>query len=164
MQSTAPIVEERDEQAYVGIRTLVTMRDLDSVIPGLLDEVAAWLERQGLAPQGPPLIRYHAIDMDTELDITLGFPVTGAIEGDGCVMAESLPAGRYAALTYTGVDNGIQGNGALIDWIAAQGLRMDYRSEERKDLFSGRVEFLIDGPEDDPDPSQWRTEVAIRLA
>jgi hypothetical protein len=23
---------------------------------------------------------------------------------------------------------------------------------------------MIDGPEDDPDPSNWRTEVSIRLA
>jgi hypothetical protein len=32
------------------------------------------------------------------------------------------------------------------------------------EAFGGRVEYLLDGPADDPDPANWKTEVAIKLA
>lgn len=164
MKFTEPQIGQREEQPYVGVRTRVTMSELDSVISRLVDEVAAWLARREVEPTGAPLVRYHVIDMDTELDVTIGFPVSTAPPLDERVVAEALPAGRYAALVFTGVENGIAGNGALIDWIADQGLAMDRWDDPRGDAFGGRVEHLLDGPEDDPDPSTWKAEVAIRLA
>lgn len=164
MTFTEPRIEQRGEQPHVGIRTRVTMQELDSVIPRFIDEVAAWLAQRGIDASGAPLIRYHVIDMDTELDITFGFPVSAAPKGDERIVAGSLPAGRYAALVFTGIENGIQGNGALLEWIAEQGLQADRWDDARGDAFGGRVEHMLDGPEDDPNPSNWRTEVAIRLA
>lgn len=164
MPFTEPKIEQRDEQPYLGIRTRVAMRNLDPAIAQLLDEAAAWLARQGIEASAAPIVRYHRIDMEAELDITVGFPVAAAHSGDGRVVAEVLPAGRYAALTFTGVENGVQGNGALIGWIVDQGLRMDCWEEADGEAFGGRVEHLFDGPDDDPDPSNWRCEVAIRLA
>lgn len=164
MQFTEPKIEQRGEQPYMGIRTPVSMQNIDNVIPQLIDEVAVWLAGQGIEPAGAPLARYHVIDMEVELDITVGFPVSAAPQGDGRIVAEALPAGRYAALIFTGVENGIEGNGALIRWISDQGLRMDRWDDEKGDAFGGRVEHMFDGPDDDPNPSNWRTEVAIRLA
>lgn len=163
MQFTEPKIEQHDEQPYVGLRTQVSMQELDSVIPQLVDQVAAWLARQRVESAGAPLVRYHVIDMDAELDITVGFPVSAAPNGDERIVADALPAGRYAALIFTGVENGIQGNAALIEWIAGQGLQMDRWDDQKGDAFGGRVEYLLDGPDDDPNPSSWRTEVAIRL-
>lgn len=164
MQFTEPKIEQRGEQSYVGIRLRVPMQKLDAVIPQAIDDVEAWLAQQGTTATGATIIRYHVIDMDTELDITIGVPVSTAVKGDARIVADVLPAGRYAALVFTGVENGIQGNGVLIDWIAAEGLTMDRRDDPRGDAFGGRVEHMLDGPDDDPNPSNWRTEVAIRLA
>jgi hypothetical protein len=86
------------------------------------------------------------------------------LTGNGRIVADSLPAGRYAALTFTGVENGIKGNAALIDWAATQGIQWDHWDDPIGDAFSGRVEYMFDGPDDDPNPSNWRTEVAIKLA
>ncbi|MDR7131471.1 hypothetical protein J2X69_003835 [Algoriphagus sp. 4150] len=74
-----------------------------------------------------------------------------------------LPEGKYASLIFTGVDNGIAGNAALIDWGKSMGLEWDTWQMDNGDCFSGRVEHLIDGPEDDPDPSNWRSEVAMKI-
>jgi hypothetical protein len=79
------------------------------------------------------------------------------------VAAEVLPAGRYAALIYRGVQNGIAGNAALLAWGAAQGLQWDQWSTPQGDAFGGRVEFFLTEPDVEPDPAQWETEVAIRL-
>lgn len=164
MEFPEPRTERRREQSHAGIRLRVTMDDLEDVIPVLVDEVAAWLAVRGIGPAGVPLVRYHVIDMARELDITVGLPVSAATRSDGRVLVDTLPAGRYAALVFTGAGNGIRGNATLIGWIADRGLRMDVHDDGRGEAFGGRVEHLLDGPEDDPDPTTRRTEVAIRLA
>ena len=163
-----PRIEDRNEQPYVGIRSQIPMQALPTVIPQQIGEVAAWLAQQGVEPDGPPLVRYHmcppTADMAGMLDIAVGWPVAAALAGDDRIIADALPAGRYAALVYTGVENGIKGNGALIEWAAAKGIQWDRWDDERGDAFGGRVEYMLDGPEDDPNPANWRTEVAIKVA
>lgn len=164
MKITEPKVEARDAQHYVGIRSQIPMSELPNVIPQHIDEVMGWLEQHGAAPDGPPLIRYHVIDMANKLDITIGWPVANPLSSSVRIIADVLPAGRYASLVFTGVENGIKGNGALLEWAAAQGLELDRWDDEMGDAFAGRVEYMLDGPEDDPDPANWDTEVAIKLA
>jgi effector-binding domain-containing protein len=117
-----------------------------------------------VAPAGAPFIRYHVINMQAKLDIEVGAPVAGPLPGDGRVKAGVLPAGRYAALVYTGVENGIKGNQALLDWARAKGIRWDRWDDENGDAFGARYESFLTNPADEPDPAKWETEVAIRLA
>ena len=161
---TEPTLAYRDEQPYIGSRTKATMQDLGTAIPQGLDAVFDWLGEQGVAPAGAPFIRYHVIDMEAELDIELGVPVATAMPGDDRITAGDLPAGRYAALTYTGIENGITANGALLDWGAAQGLVWDAWAAEKGDGFGARLETFLTDPDEEPDPAKWQTEVAIRLA
>ena len=161
---TEPKLEDRNEQRYVGIRTLAAIPELPTVIPQLLGEVFAWLGKQGIAPAGAPFIRYHVINMESKMDIEMGVPVTGALPGDDRVSAGVLPAGRYATLIYTGVTNGLEGNKALIDWAKANGVVWDRWDDENGDAFRSRYESFLTNPEDEPDQAKWETEVAIRLA
>jgi effector-binding domain-containing protein len=162
---TEPKVEDRPEQHYAGIRTQATMDELGSgIIPQLHGETMAWLRARGLAPSGAPFLRYHVIDMACNLDIEMAWPVDAAITGDGRVNAGTLPAGRYASLIYTGIANGVAGNGALLDWIQEQGLKVDSWSTPQGDAFRSRVEFEITDPADEPDMAKWETEVAMKLA
>lgn len=160
---STPTVEERGERPYVAIRTLATMAELPVVMPQLHDEVFGWLARRGIAPAGAPFIRYHVIDMAGQLDIALGVPVARAVPGDGRVYADTLPPGRYAALVYTDVRQGIPANGALLRWGAEQGLTWDAWSTPQGDAFGARLETFLTEPDDEPDPAKWETEVAIRL-
>ena len=166
--TTEPKMEQRPAQYYVAIRNQTTMSAMPNLIPQCIDEVAAWLGQQGIEPDGAPIIRYHACPsaamMTATLDIAIGFPVSRVVTGTDRITADTLPAGRYAALVYTGVENGIAGNAALIEWANQQGIQWDSRDNEIGEAFAGRVEHLLDGPDDDPNPSNWKTEVAIKLA
>ena len=168
MKITEPKLEDRKVQHYVGIRSHVLMKELPDVIPQHIDEVIEWLAQQGVEPDGPPLLRYHACPTipgpDAELEISVGWPVAVTLVGNRRITADILPAGRYASLIYSGVENGIKGNAALIEWANAQGLQWDRWDAANGDAFAGRVEYMLDGPEDDPDPANWNTEVAIKLA
>lgn len=162
---TEPKVEERAEQHYAGIRTQVPMTALKEVIPQSTDAVFVWLEQQGVAPAGAPFIRYHVINMPGRLDIELGVPVAGAGAGDGHIRPGVIPAGRYAALLYTGDYSGLmEANARLIGWANENGITWDAWETEQGDAFGGRFEFYLTDPAEEPDPAKWETEVAIRLA
>ncbi len=161
---TEPTVEERPEQPYVARRLQATMQDLGTVIPREHQTVYAWLRAQGLAPAGPPFIRFRVIDMMAQLEIDLGVPVARAVAGDDTIVADELPAGRYATLIYTDVRRGIEASAALLDWGAEQGLVWDTWTTERGDGFGARLETYLTDPQEEPDVTKWETEVAIRLA
>ncbi len=161
---TEPKLQDRPEQPTVGIRTQVPMKAFKKIIPQLLSEVFAWTRQHGVAPVGPPFMRFHVINMEGNMDVELGVPVASPVTGDDRVTGGSLPAGRYAALVYTGVRNGIKANGALLDWGAAQGLTWDRHDTAAGDAFAGRYESYLTDPDDEPDPKKWETEVAIRVA
>ena len=113
MKMTQPMLEDRNEQPYMGIRTEASLTELDQVVPVLLAEVFAWLGKQGMTPAGPPFIRYYVINMAANMAVEVGVPVASDLEDDGKVCPGMLPAGRYAALIYTGTQNGVEGNGGL---------------------------------------------------
>lgn len=163
--TTEPKIEHRAELPYAGIRTQIRHQEMGSgIIPQLHDEVLAWIEQQGAHPAGPPFMRYYVINMADKMDIELGWPVAKILTGNGRVNAGVLPAGRYASLVYTGIENGIKGNSVLIGWADENGLVWDRWDDENGDAFASRVEFYLTDPADEPDMSKWETEVAIKLA
>lgn len=165
MKHTDPKIDQRSEQPYVGIRTQVSHEAMASgLIPQLIDEVFGWLGKQGIEPAGAPFLRYYIINMMDKLDIELGVPVASAVSGDDRVKAGVLPAGRYASLIYTDVTKGVEGNSVLIGWAESQGLKWDRWDDPKGDAFRSRYEIFLTGPEEDPDPANWDTEVAIKLA
>ena len=165
---TEPKVEQRSEQHYVAIRTQVTPRGLGkSLVSRLFSEVRVWLEKQGITPTDAPFIRYLVIDMSTEFDLELGWPVASPLSGTERIRAGVLPGGRYASLVSIGPYKGkalMKANGALIDWGVEHGIVWDSKQTEQGEAFGARLESYIEGPGNEPDPDKWKTEVAIRVA
>jgi effector-binding domain-containing protein len=160
---TKPKLEDRAEQHYVGIRTQVPSSKFKKIIPQFLDELFAWLGKQSVSPAGAPFMRYHVINMAGNMDVELGVPVASAQVGDERVSPGVIPAGRYAALVYSGV-TGIKGNKALVEWAAKSGIKWDRWDVENGDAFRSRIEYFLTDPAEEPDKKKWETEVAIRLA
>jgi effector-binding domain-containing protein len=128
-------------------------------------EVFGWLAARGIEPAGPPLIRYRIIDMDRELSIDVGVPIAEPAQGDGRVIGDVLPAGRWVRLTYRGHYDGlVAANAELQAWAADRGLAFDQTESPDGDVFGGRVESYLTDPDHEPNPERWETEVAYRLA
>lgn len=158
MTTTEPKLEQRNEQHYIGIRTKAAIPELPTVIPQLHSEARAWLDTQGLAPAGPPFIRYYTTDMATKLDIELGWPTAQAVSGDGHINAGVLPAGRYVVLLYTGpYDQLVSVTTGLLAWAEANGVVWKMDGEE----WGARVEWYLKDPGDEPNPEKWETELAF---
>jgi effector-binding domain-containing protein len=164
---TEPAIVDRRAQPYAAVRASVSMEGGE--FAAFLDEawpaVFARLGSLGVEPAGPPFIRYHIINMQTKLQIEVGVPVSTAIDGDGRVKPGIVPAGRFATLTYTGHYDGLMGaNEALQLWAEDQGLRWDMRESPDGEEWGARLELYLTDPEAEPNPDNWRTEVAYRLA
>lgn len=92
-------------------------------------------------------------------------PVASPVAGDEQIVADVLPAGRYATLTQVGPpDELIGANKELQDWVAGQGLAFDVSPGEDGDHWGCRLEFYLTDPSQEPDPGKWVTQLAFRLA
>jgi len=160
----APEIETRTEQAYVALRARVPMSGI-AAFAVRTGEVFSWLGDRGLAPAGPPFLKFNVIDMVRELEMENGVPVAAPVNGDDLVVAGVLPAGRYATVTHTGHPSElVEVTGALLDWGAEQGLTWDMSPSENGDRWGARLEFYLTDPAEEPDMSKWQTQLAFRLA
>ena len=160
---TEPAFETCPEQPYVGKRVVMPMSHFEARVPALMAEVAEWMDRRRMKASGPSFLRYLVIDMPDRIDVEIAYPVDEAPEVDGSVVRGRLMAGRYATLTFTGVDNAVPANKRLIEWIDEQGHEMDSKQTDDGEAFTGRIETLLTDPEREPDQAKWITKVAIKI-
>lgn len=156
-----PKIDPRSKINYMGIRIIVPFKGISKEISRIADELNDWVEDNKVKISGLPFLRYHVIDMRGFMDISYCVPVRRALPDEGNVKADTLPAGRYASLVYSG--GGISGNRALIEWVRAQGLEFDRWDIEQGDNFRGRYETYLTDPKIEPRKSRWKIEVAIKL-
>jgi effector-binding domain-containing protein len=163
--SAAPEIVTRAEQPYVAIRGHVSMAEIGAFAVRT-PEVYAWLGAHGVAPAGPPFLKYNVIDMAHQLEIDNGVPVATPVDGaDGEVISGVLPAGRYATLTHVGHPSELYGaTKALLDWAAEQGLTWDMSPGADGERWGSRVEIYLTDPREEPDMSKWVTRLEFRLA
>jgi effector-binding domain-containing protein len=162
--SDAPQIVTRAEQPYVAIRGHVSMAEIGAFAVRT-PEVYAWLGAHGVAPAGPPFLKYNVIDMMRQLELDNGVPVAAPVGGDGDVIAGVVPAGHYATVTHVGHPSELMGaTKALLDWAAGQGLTWDVSPGETGERWGSRLEIYLTDPRQEPDMSKWVTQLAFRLA
>ena len=161
-----PKIEHRNGRPYVGIRAQVKMQELGRTLPPIWGEVYGWLASKGLKPAGAPLWRYRVIDMAVKLEIDVAVPVAAAVIGDNRIIADILPAGRYATLIYTGPYEGLrQATADLLAWAGKKDIVWDKQpAGPKSEAWRARVENYLTDPTKEPDPAKWETELAFKLA
>jgi effector-binding domain-containing protein len=156
-----PQVKELAARPYVAIRAQVNSETefrqaADSGFP----ELFRWLGDEGIAPAGPPFIRFLTFDEAGEpREVELAVPVDAGVTGSGRIRADTLPAGRYVTLLHVGPYTHETApalktaHAALRAW-----------AEERGIGLGGYVERYLIGPVEEPDYSKWETELAYEIA
>ncbi|MDQ3403102.1 MAG: GyrI-like domain-containing protein [Actinomycetota bacterium] len=156
-----PMIEDRAEQPYVGVRRVITMTTF-SAVADRIPEIVGWLAERGAAPSGAPFFKYNRIDVDGELEVEVGFPVSSELAGDDIVFASVLPAGRYATVTHVGHPDGLMGvTSGLLEWGVDNGVAWDVRADG---VWGARMEVYRTAPRAEPDLGKWETDLVIRLA
>lgn len=156
-----PVVEQRGEMSTVGIRTIAPFRGMLATRDRLLAELVSWLDQHDVSVSGSFFLRLHVVDMSGPMDIEVGVTEVQH-HGDDRVRPVVLPAGRYATLTYR--NHSLRANGALLDWVQAQGHTLDREPIAAGERFGCRTETYLTDPRSDPRKTRWSVQLAIRLA
>jgi effector-binding domain-containing protein len=163
---TAPFVAYRPERAYAGIRQQVAMNDISDILPPLLQEVFGWLKKNNIPPDGTPFFQYLSIDPQNVMDVAVGVPVLERIEGNQRIAAGCLPAGHYATLLHTGPYSQLSNAHMNLEAWIAQSAHQEMKkvTDDGIVYWGSRIEAYLNSPQEEPDPANWRTEVAFLLA
>ncbi len=161
---TPPRFEQRNAQPYAAIRVQVPI-PFGDLLPPLWREVATWLAGKGQQPAGAPFIRYLSTDMARTLDIEVGFPAPVVLPADGRVHTGVISPGPYAVTEYHGRYDGlVAATAAFLGWARNNNVTWQKGDRDGVEWWEGRYEHYITDPNEQPDASQWITELAFLTA
>ena len=97
--SREPRIEVRAEQPYLAIHRHVT-DGVPAAVDSAFPELFAWLGERGIAPSGPPFMRFREVDPDGEpLELEVAAPVDKAVGGRTRATRRSWPTPSPPAAT-----------------------------------------------------------------
>lgn len=144
-----PEITETAEQRAAVIHLEVRRNQMKEAFASAVHELMGVLEDRGIEPLGP--VFAHHLEIDPQVfDFEVGFPVAEVIAEEGRVKPGRLPATTVARTVYQGPYDGMADAWAQFSaWIEENGHAPGPNAWER---------YLV-GPDSDPDPSAWRTEL-----
>jgi effector-binding domain-containing protein len=161
---TEPKVEERKAQPYVAVRSQIMMSEVYT-LSAQFGEVFGWLASKGIQPVGAPFYRYRTIDLVSKMEMDVGVPVATSVTTDGRIVADILPAGRYATIVYTGPYDGVgASHQVLFNWATKNGIAWDMSKTGTSGRWGAFLEIYPTDPTKEPNPAKWQTELAFKLA
>ncbi|OLT32639.1 hypothetical protein BJF79_35875 [Actinomadura sp. CNU-125] len=152
-----PAIVHRGTVHYAGVPIGVTLAEWGRA-NALVPEIYGWLAQRGITPGGGPVYRYRTIgDTERPFELEVGVPVAAPVEGDGRVLARTLPEGAYAVLLHEGHPDGLgEAHRALRAWAEGEGHFLDRDG----DAWAAVYESYLTDPAQEPDLNKWRTELA----
>ena len=147
--------KELTTQPVLVVRRRVRRADIAATIAAELPKVFLYAQQRGIAIAGYPITRYletsvGLVTLETGMRVTPHSGGWTAGEGEGDVVAETLPGGLAAVTIHSGPYDQLQAAyAALEEWIAANGLH----------TAGAPWEAYLNDPADYPNPQDWKTEV-----
>jgi effector-binding domain-containing protein len=145
-----PRISKSTAQPAAVIHLAIPREKMRTEFGPALEEILTILSAQFVEPAGPAFA-HHFKMTPGQFDFEVGFPINGTITNEGRVRLSELPARERVAHTiYHGSYEGLgEAWGAFTAWINAQGVK------QAEDLW----EIYAHGPESEPNPANWRTEL-----
>lgn len=161
---TLPEISERPEQPYAYMNFTVRMDQMQMPAEEGFPALFAFLAEQGLTQTGPAFYNYRRIDMANTLDVEAGVPVQRAGEGTKNIHFGTLPAGRFAGLTWVGHPDQLEpATAVLIGWVRFMQHDFDMEEGPDGDHFACRMEIYETDPDEEPDMDNWVIHLAFKL-
>jgi len=145
-------VIEREEQLVLAIRTRTSIQELPQLIGASYQKIWGYMQESGAVPFGPPFVAYFNEDMN-DMEVEIGFPVASQVPGKEEIVMSRIPAGKYAAMLYTGPYNKLE---------SAYGSIMEWMNEEQLEYGGCTYEIYLNDP-DEVDESELETQILIAV-
>src|SRR2546423_140916 len=151
---TTPQIIQPDAKEAAVIRLTIPRSEMMKVFGPAVSELMAALAAQGVEPVGAVFAHHLKMSPDT-FDFELGIRVSAPVKATGRVKPGQLPAVKVARTVYTGPYEGLPSAWAeFANWMRTNG------HEQAENLW----EVYSVGPQSNPDPANWRTELNRPLA
>jgi effector-binding domain-containing protein len=148
-----PRITQTERQLTAIIHVTVPCEEIRNVMGPALEELRSTIAAQGIAAAGPWFTHHLRRPSDT-FDFEVSIPVKMLVTAAGRVRPNEWPAMTVAHTVYHGDYEGLgDAWGEFLDWIEAN------CHTPTEDLW----EVYIVGPDDNPDPAAWRTELSKPL-
>jgi len=147
--------EELATQPVLVVRRRVRRAEIAATVAAELPKVFRHAQQRGIAIAGYPITRYletsvGLVTLETGMRVTAHSGEWTADEGEGDVLADTLPGGPAAVTIHSGPYEHLQAAyAALEEWIAANGF---YAA-------GAPWEAYLNDPADHSNPQDWKTEV-----
>ena len=147
-------LKQLPEQQAAVISATTTPTEIGGVLMELLPAAWAAVEQAGRTPTGPPIVRYLSFS-DDAVELEGGLPVDAPIAPGERIQPIAIPAGEAVVTWHIGHYDGIKdAHMALHQWAADNNRRHG----------APPYEVYWTDPEEEPDPTKWRTEIVYPLA
>lgn len=157
-------LEHRPGIAYCALPVDVTMATLAAVVPDAMDDLERYMASRGIQPTGPSLIRYRTVSEHHPFTIEVGWAVEHGPWIDAPFIADTLPAGRYAAASHVGPYSELHAvTSALLEWGTDEGAIFDVIRADNGDHWLSWYELYADDPVEGPDGPEGAVEVCLRV-
>ena len=112
---------EQSAQPVLSIRTRTTVGNLPQVLGNAYGAIMLYLGELNEHPSGAPFVAYYNMDMQN-LDLEIGFPVSGILPGKNEIKPNEIPAGKQVSCLHKGPYHQIEpAYHALMQWVAENG-------------------------------------------
>lgn len=158
--------QERKTTHYVGMPVTARLSEFDA--PGgpneIVPHIYQWLADHEIAPLSGPLYIYRHIGPPEEpVDLTVAVPVAERVKPTSGLVLGSLPEGTYIVGHHVGAPDQIPASHAKVqEWAENNGHRLDVLRDDSGALWAGHAEHFLTDPAEEPDPSEWTTELLFK--
>lgn len=136
------------------LREQVPMSALTEFFGRAFGTVMAAAQAQNVELAGPPFALYRGTPTQT-VDVEAGFPIIGTFNSTEGVVASTLPEAQAVEAIHVGPYDTLEKTyGVIQQLMKTQGLSPS----------ETMWEYYLNGPETEPDPSKWETQVIWPVA
>jgi effector-binding domain-containing protein len=148
-------IQQLRRRPVVSVRQTIPIADLTRAQGESLRLLWRLLRDRGVAPAGPPFVRYHTFGT-TDTDVETGVPVADQIAGEGLVTSGELPGGPAAVTEHLGAHDKLgEAYQSIEKWLPGNGERSGPAWEVYHWIDLSREP----DPSTWPAPDQWRTHI-----
>ncbi|SDO17070.1 effector-binding domain-containing protein [Nakamurella panacisegetis] len=146
-------VQEMGPEPAAVIRFAAPVSQIGEQVGRIFGEVMSYLQSAGIPPVGPPFTVYPDMEADADGNwhAISGFPVARAVVGNGRVEPYEWPGGdKVVVATHVGPYDALEHTyNAIRSWM----------QEHNLESAGPMKESYLSDPDQQPDPSEWRTVI-----
>ena len=142
-------VVDLQETICMAIEEEVENHKIPMAMVKMFQDLSAFFQENSIVMAGPPFAYYHSWG-DLKTHMSVGFPVSNQIDGDGRVRPFTLPGGKVVNAMHIGpYEKLVDSYMAMQDWMAKNHLKP-----------AGHMwEVYLSDPVQEKDPEKWMTSM-----